>query len=134
MDFEGYPASIRAEVGRGPWPGVAAGSVVASLRTVVRMAPGSRQSEADRSMTTTFTPALISFIRAEVMLGNEALEAETDLVVTGLVDSLGVVLIVEWIETELEIEIDPGDVVIEHFESVAAMVAYLRARGDCTVD
>jgi len=85
-------------------------------------------------MTTTFTPALISFIRAEVMLGNEALEAETDLVVTGLVDSLGVVLIVEWIETELEIEIDPGDVVIEHFESVAAMVAYLRARGDCTVD
>ena len=82
----------------------------------------------------TFTQRLIAFIRAEVMLGDEPLEAETDLVMTGLVDSLGVVLIVEWMESALGIEIDPGDVVIEHFESVAAMVDYLRGRGDCAVD
>lgn len=82
----------------------------------------------------TFTQRLIAFIRSEVMLGDEPLEAATDLVVTGLVDSLGVVLIVEWMESVLGIEIDPGDVVIEHFESVAAMVAYLRGRGDCAVD
>jgi acyl carrier protein len=82
----------------------------------------------------TFTERLIAFIRAEVMLADEALEPETDLVMTGFVDSLGVVLIVEWIESGLGIEIDPGDVVIEHFESVAAMVSYLRGRGDCTVD
>ena len=85
-------------------------------------------------MTTTFTQALIAFIRAEVMLGDDPLEPETDLVMTGFVDSLGVVLIVEWIETRLGIEIDPGDVVIEHFESVAAMITYLRGRGDCTLD
>jgi acyl carrier protein len=89
-------------------------------------------------MTTTesaaFTQALIAYIRAEVMLADDVLEAETDLAMTGLVDSLGVVLIVEWMETELDIEIDPGDVVIEHFVSVAAMVDYLRGRGDCAVD
>jgi acyl carrier protein len=81
-----------------------------------------------------FAEPLIAFIRAEVLLGDEPLAPDTDLLLTGLVDSLGVVLIVEWIESQLGIEIDPGDVVIEHFESVAAMVGYLRSRGDCTVD
>ncbi len=82
----------------------------------------------------TFTDALIAFIVADVALSDDPLEADTDLAATGLVDSLGVVLIVEWIEDRLGIEIDPGDVVIEHFISVAAMVDYLRGRGDCTVD
>jgi acyl carrier protein len=41
---------------------------------------------------------------------------------------------VEWLERRLDIQIDPADVVIEHFESVDAMVGYLRERGDCTVD
>jgi acyl carrier protein len=52
---------------------------------------------------------------------------------TGLVDSLGVILIVEWLEQRLGITIDPADVVIEHFESVDAMVGYLRSRDDCVV-
>lgn len=82
----------------------------------------------------TFTDALIAFIVADVALSDDPLEADTDLAATGLVDSLGVVLIVEWIEDRLGIEIDPGDVVIEHFISVAAMVDYLRGRGDCMVD
>ena len=88
-------------------------------------------------MTTTdqgaFPAALLEFVRAEVAIGDEPLEAETDLVVTGLGDSLGVVLIVDWIEERLGLEIDPGDVIIEHFESVDAMLGYLRGRGDCVV-
>lgn len=82
----------------------------------------------------TFSDALLAFVRTEVALFDDPLEMETDLVLTGLVDSLGVVVVVEWIEERLGIEIDPGDVVIEHFESVGAMVRYLRARGDCVVD
>ena len=79
-----------------------------------------------------FTTDLCDFIRTSVSVGNPPIEAETDLVMTGYVDSLGIVLVVEWIESQLAIEIDPGDVVIEDFESVAAMVAYLGRRDDVT--
>ncbi len=82
----------------------------------------------------TFTDDLVAFIRAEVAVGGHDLEADTDLVLTGLVDSLGVVLIVEWIEDRLGIAIDPGDVVIEHFDMVTSMVTYLRDRGDTGLD
>ena len=81
-----------------------------------------------------FTTRLVEYIRADVAVGGEPLEADTDLVLTGLVDSLGVMLIVEWIEAELDVEIDPGDIVIEHFDMVASMVTYLRARGDTALD
>ena len=81
----------------------------------------------------TLSVELTTFIDEEVSSGGEPVRPETDLVMTGLVDSLGVVLIVEWLEQRLSIEIDPGDVVIEHFVSVSAMIEYLRARGDCTI-
>lgn len=75
---------------------------------------------------------LIAFIRHEVVDG--PIDAETELVLSGLVDSLGAVLIVDWLEARLDIRIDPADVVIEHFRSVAATINYLRGRGDCVVD
>lgn len=70
---------------------------------------------------------LRAFIDDEIALDGDV-EGATDLLLTGLVDSLGVVQIVDWIEQELDTEIDPGDVVLEHFRSVDAMVAYLRSR------
>lgn len=88
----------------------------------------------DASPTSTFTDDLVAFIDRDVSAGHEPVLADTDLVMTGLVDSLGVVLIVEWIENRLGIRIDPADVVIEHFDTVQSMVGYLRSRGDCTVD
>lgn len=81
----------------------------------------------DHSM---FTADLARFIDAEVSLGDEPVQPDTDLVMSGLVDSLGVVRIVGWLESRLDIEIDPGDVVIEHFGTVATIVDYLRQRGD----
>ena len=77
-----------------------------------------------------FTEDLAQFIDAEVSLGGEPVRPDTDLVMSGLVDSLGVVRIVGWLENRLGIEIDPGDVVIENFGTVAAIVDYLRERGD----
>lgn len=64
----------------------------------------------------------------------ESVDVDTDLVMTGVVDSLGVMMMVEWIERRLAISIDPNDVVIEHFESVAAIVDYLERRGDGALD
>lgn len=73
---------------------------------------------------------LVGFIAVDVAAGGEPVAADTDLVMSGLVDSLGVVMIVEWLEDRLDIEIDPGDVVIEHFASVDAIIDYLANRGD----
>lgn len=75
-----------------------------------------------------FSERLIALIRDDVAATDDPVEPATDLLLTGLVDSLGVVQIVGWIEDELDTEIDPGDVILEHFRSVDAMVAYLRAR------
>ncbi|MEQ9164348.1 MAG: acyl carrier protein [Ilumatobacter fluminis] len=60
-----------------------------------------------------------------VSTGDETITPSTELVLSGLVDSLGVVMIVEWIEDRLGREVDPTDVVIEHFETVEAMAAFL---------
>jgi acyl carrier protein len=81
----------------------------------------------------TLAVELATFIDEQVSSGVEPVLPDTDLVMTGLVDSLGVVLIVEWLEQRLSIEIDPSDVVIEHFISVTAMIDYLRGRGDCSI-
>jgi acyl carrier protein len=67
--------------------------------------------------------ALTEMISTEITFG-EPVEPETDLLLTGLVDSIGVVRIVTWMEDHLEIEIDPVDVVLEKFQTVALMVGY----------
>ncbi|MEQ8437250.1 MAG: acyl carrier protein [Ilumatobacter fluminis] len=68
---------------------------------------------------------LCVFIDDHVSTGDETITPSTELVLSGLVDSLGVVMIVEWIEDRLGREVDPTDVVIEHFETVEAMAAFL---------
>lgn len=72
-----------------------------------------------------FAASLIAFIESDVALDDGEIVGPTDLLLTGLVDSLGVVLIVEWIEHELNVTIDPADVVLENFQTVDAMVEYL---------
>jgi acyl carrier protein len=70
---------------------------------------------------------LVEMIRAEITFG-EPVEPDTDLLLTGLVDSIGVVRIVTWMEDHLDIEIDPVDVVLENFQTVALMVDYAQRR------
>ena len=55
----------------------------------------------------------------------EPVNPETDLLLTGIVDSLGVVQIVGWLEDRFGIAIDPGDVTLENFQTVQRMVRYL---------
>lgn len=70
---------------------------------------------------------LIEFIVSDVVVEDGDIDVDTDLLLTGLVDSLGVVMIVEWIETDQGMTIDPGDVVLENFQTVGAMLTYLAA-------
>lgn len=44
---------------------------------------------------------------------------------SGVIDSMGVLLLVTWLEQEFEIVVDDEDVVPENLDSIANLVAYL---------
>lgn len=72
---------------------------------------------------------LLTLVNDEVSLdASQLIVGDTDLLLTGLVDSLGVVEIVAWIEDRLGIEVDPIDVVLSNFRTVDAIVAYCDRR------
>ena len=75
-----------------------------------------------------FGKDLIDFIHDAIATNDEPIDAETDLLLTGTVDSLGVILIVDWLEEQLDIEIDPADVTLENFLRVSDMLTYLSGR------
>lgn len=76
-------------------------------------------------MIESFKPNLLNKINSELSLDPEVpVDGETDLVLTGLVDSLGVMEIVAWMEETLDVHIDPADIVLENFQTVDAMVAF----------
>jgi acyl carrier protein len=73
--------------------------------------------------------SLCAFIDEAVSLDPDIPVApDTDLLLTGLVDSLGVVQIVSWIEHELGVVVEPTDVVLEHFQTVDAMADFIARR------
>lgn len=71
---------------------------------------------------------LVQLIATEISTTDDRIEPSTDLLLSGAVDSLGVVRIVDWIEERVGVEIDPADVILEHFITVEAIVAYLGRR------
>lgn len=76
-----------------------------------------------------FGTALLDLLNHEISLDPDTpIELGTDLLLTGLVDSLGVVEVVAWIEDECGIEIDPVDIVLENFQTPQATIDYLSAR------
>jgi acyl carrier protein len=71
---------------------------------------------------------LLEFVRHEVSVGGIDLRTDTDLLLTGAVDSLGVIRITQWLEDSAGITVDPADVTLENFQTVDRMVAYAQAR------
>jgi acyl carrier protein len=67
---------------------------------------------------------LLSFVNADVSLDPSVeIAGDTDLLLTGLVDSVGLIEIVGWLEDEVGIDVDPVDVVLGNFQTVDKMVA-----------
>jgi acyl carrier protein len=66
------------------------------------------------------------FIATELL--NEpdrVITADHDLLTSGLVDSMGIMTLVFFIEQEFGVQIAPGDVTIENFGSLRAIDAFL---------
>lgn len=77
---------------------------------------------------TTLADDLQVLIATEVSRRGEAVDVDTDLLLGGIVDSLGVIRIVHWLEETCGFEIDAADVTLENFQSIAAMVDYVGRR------
>lgn len=60
--------------------------------------------------------------------GDLAIAADEDLLGSGLLDSLSVMSLVHFIESDLGVDVPPEDVTIENFETLAAIEAYIERR------
>ncbi len=88
--------------------------------------------------------ALIDFISTELVGGRRGdqdskLNSDDDLLTSGLVDSLGVMRLVRFIEERFDMAVPPADLTIENFLDVATITTYITtsfqtraAEGDST--
>jgi acyl carrier protein len=66
--------------------------------------------------------ALRAFLVSELLDGKDvSLSADDDLVEEGLIDSLGIFELVSFMEDQLGVAIEPEDIVLENFSTLAAM-------------
>lgn len=79
-------------------------------------------------MTTPLTEQLTAFIQDEIVLDDVMVTGDFDLLLSGAVDSLGVIRITHWMEETLGLVVDPGDVTLENFQTIDKMAAYLQSR------
>jgi acyl carrier protein len=93
---------------------------------------GSADRAADgRAMTT--ADALREFIGRDLASGRPAAELTDDfpLIRERVVDSLGVFQLVSFIEGELGVQVGDDEVVLENFETIAALAAFIDAKRAC---
>ena len=72
---------------------------------------------------------LLEFIQNDLLGGAVEVLSETDLLKTGLIDSLGIMRLVAFLEKEYKTTIPAQDLTLENFSSVSAVMAYLESRG-----
>lgn len=72
---------------------------------------------------TPLTDGLLAFVREDLLKGRDvAIDADTYLFDEGLVDSLGILRLIAFLEGRIGRSIEDREVVMEHFRSVRAMV------------
>lgn len=74
---------------------------------------------------------LAGYIREELLEDEltEPLCHDSSLLADGMIDSLAMVRLIEFIEDTYATQVPPEDFVIEHFNTIDAIAAYLRHRG-----
>lgn len=59
---------------------------------------------------------------------DEDLDGDTDLLGSGILDSLGMVQLIAFVEKEFEVRVPPEDMVIENFMNINSVCAYLSGK------
>lgn len=72
---------------------------------------------------------IIKYIQENLLVGKGEIELspEDDLLGSGLLDSMGVMRLVGFIEDKFNIKIPPQDIVIENFMDVKAITKYVES-------
>lgn len=68
---------------------------------------------------------LRAFIEGELLMGRATITDDEELLLSGLIDSLGAVRLINFIEGDLGTHVPPEDVVIENFQTLSAMRDYI---------
>lgn len=68
---------------------------------------------------------LTEFICADLLDGEDTLEPDENLLADGMIDSLGMLRLVAFIEEAFDVSVPPEDFTIENFRSVEVLDAYL---------
>ncbi len=77
-----------------------------------------------------FVLGLLELLNDELSLDpSVSIDVDTDLLLTGLVDSLGIIQVVSWIEDEMGSSVDPVDVTLENFQTPGAMIRFAASLG-----
>ena len=71
---------------------------------------------------------LIEIVQNELLNSDQSVTAEQDLLTSGLIDSLGVMRLVAYIESHWDITIPPGDVTLENFCTVNTIADYIDSK------
>lgn len=72
-----------------------------------------------------------NYIQTELLDSNESIDLQDNLLIDGLVDSIGALQIAGFIGETFGVEVTPDDFVVENFETVAALAKLVRLkRGD----
>jgi acyl carrier protein len=58
-----------------------------------------------------------------------AIDGDSALFSSGLIDSVGLVALVTWLERTCAFEVGPSDVTLENFDSVARVLRFAREKG-----
>lgn len=68
---------------------------------------------------------LTNYILTELIGEDEELAQDDDLLNSGMIDSMGIMRLIAFIENKYEMKVPPEDMVIENFISVEAIAAYI---------
>lgn len=69
-----------------------------------------------------------TFISNDLLSGQQQVGLDEDLLLQGLVDSVGLMRLVEFIEQTLKIKVPPRDFTIENFGTINALGDYLQGQ------
>ena len=69
---------------------------------------------------------LTQFVAQELLRGRVTVEPEDNLLGEGMVDSLGMLRLVAFIDERFGLKVPPGEVTIENFRSIEVLTDYLK--------
>lgn len=72
------------------------------------------------------TDKIISYIKTEIsMEPRDEIDLEEDLLGNGIIDSLGMMQLVVFLEKQFKVKIGPEDMTVENFSTISSISEYL---------